>query len=237
MSDIFRFKQFSINQLGCAMKVNTDGVLLGAIAKSDKPQTILDIGAGTGVIALMLAQRFTDSFVDAVEIDTIAAHTASQNFADSVFKERLSLYPGSFEQYFTHHPNKKYDLIVSNPPFYINSLESPGAGKTLAKHADRDFFERLVRGVADALTEDGLFWLILPPGTAGMVKNLADVCSLHLHKIINVYSYPGSAPHREVLMFGRNETPIELSKLVIYSEPKHYTQRYQELLRDFLTIF
>jgi tRNA1Val (adenine37-N6)-methyltransferase len=237
MSDIFRFKQFSVNQSGCAMKVNTDGVLLGALATVHQPTTILDIGSGTGVIALMLAQRFGNSHIDAVEIDRAAAETAKSNFNYSPFANRLTLHSSSFEQFFTDHPDKRYDLIVSNPPFYINSLESPGAGKTLAKHADQYFFERLVRGVEDALTEDGLFWLILPPDTAGIVKNLADDCLLRLHNIINIYSYPESTPHREVLVFGTKETPIELNKLVIYNEPKHYTQQYQELLRSFLTIF
>ena len=237
MSDIFRFKQFRVNQSGCAMKVNTDGVLLGALAIAYQPETILDIGAGTGLIALMLAQRFGNSHIDAVEIDQAAAETTKANFSNSPFANRLALYSSSFEQFFTDYPGKEYDLIVSNPPFYINSLESPGAGKTLAKHADQDFFERLVVAAAARLAQGGRLWLILPLDTAKMVKTLADAHKLYLQSIISIRSYPESVPHREVLVFGRNETLIEQNALVIYEEQKRYTQQYQDLLRDFLTIF
>ena len=117
------------------MKINTDGVLLGAIAGEGEPLNILDIGTGTGVIALMLAQRFTDAKIDAVEIDEQAAITAKNNFSNSPFKNRLTLYANGFEQFFEDYPGKRYDLIVSNPPFYINSLQSPGVKTNLAKHA------------------------------------------------------------------------------------------------------
>jgi len=237
MSDIFRFKQFNVNQAGCAMKINTDGVLLGALTMADAPRTILDIGTGTGVIALMLAQRFNNCHIDAAEIDKTAAQTAKINFANASFAERLALYPSSFKQFFTDHPNKRYDLIVSNPPFYINSLESPGVGKALAKHADNDFFERLIYNAAGALAADGLLWLILPLDTAKLVKTLAGVNQLHLQRNINIHSYPESAPHREVLVFGKHQTLVQQTELVIYDKPKHYTQQYQELLKDFLTIF
>src|ERR1700761_2572209 len=106
------------------MKINTDGVLLGAMASAGNAANILDIGTGTGVIALMLAQRFADAKIDAVEIDEMAAQTASRNFESSVFAGRLTVYPASFEKYFDEHPARKYDLIVSNPPFYIDSLKS-----------------------------------------------------------------------------------------------------------------
>ncbi len=100
MSKVFRFKQFNVDQSGCAMKINTDGVLLGALVETDQPKTILDLGTGTGVIALMLAQRFGDARIDAVEIDPVAAQTAEKNFAGSPFFERLSIYSIGFEQFF-----------------------------------------------------------------------------------------------------------------------------------------
>src|ERR1700750_3408056 len=114
MSGIFKFKQFDIDQSGCAMKINTDGVLLGALADADKSQSILDIGTGTGVIALMLAQRFTSAKIDAVEIDIRAAKTAELNFKNSIFSERLIIYPTSIES-FDEALENKYDLIISNP--------------------------------------------------------------------------------------------------------------------------
>src|SRR4051812_29048264 len=110
---MFQFKQFAVDQSNCAMKINTDGVLLGALANADKPEQILDIGTGTGVIALMLAQRFSNAQIDAVEIDLDAAATAQRNFKASAFADRLYTYGSSFEDFFNHHPEKRYDLIIS----------------------------------------------------------------------------------------------------------------------------
>ena len=144
---LFKFKQFQVDQTGCAMKINTDGVLLGALAGSTTPGSILDIGTGTGVIAMMMAQRFAEAIIDTVEIDNASANTAGRNFEESTFGHRLNIYPIGFETYFQDNPEKKYDLIISNPPFYINSLESPGAKINLAKHTDRYFFESLIKGI------------------------------------------------------------------------------------------
>lgn len=234
---MFKFKQFSVDQTGCAMKINTDGVLLGALADADKPLSILDIGTGTGVIALMLAQRFTDAHIDAVELDESAAITAGRNFKDSPFADRLELFSTGFEDFFTTHPNKKYDLIVSNPPFYINSLQSPGVKKNLAKHAGDGFFEGLISAVAEHLTEIGTCWLVLPIDTAGVVKALAAQQQLHLQKVISIHSFENDEAHREILAlgFGAGESAVE--KLVIYDSPKVYSKQYQEVLKEFLTIF
>ena len=218
------------------MKINTDGVLLGALTQSNQPQSILDIGTGTGVIALMLAQRFPEAIVNGVEIDEAAADTAKANFANSQFADRLNLYTGPFESLFAQSANK-YDLIVSNPPFYINSLESPGAGKALAKHADAGFFENLVQGVANHLTPDGTFWLILPLPTSGLVKRLANECGLFLQQITDIKSYPVSESHRELLSFGLQQTKAIQHSFVIYDAPKQYSGQYQTALQDFFTIF
>ncbi|NVM66842.1 tRNA1Val (adenine37-N6)-methyltransferase [Mucilaginibacter sp. SG538B] len=234
---MFRFKQFSVDQTGCAMKINTDGVLLGAIAGEGNPLSILDIGTGTGVIALMLAQRFTGAKIDAVEIDVQAAITAKNNFSNSPFKNRLTLYANGFEQFFEDYPGKRYDLIVSNPPFYINSLQSPGAKTNLAKHADEGFFERLIISVANRLTEQGTCWLILPTDTSVLVKDLASQNGLYLQETIGIHSFKNDAAHREILAFGKNDTQTIADKFVIYNEPKVYTETYREVLKGFLTIF
>lgn len=219
------------------MKINTDGVLLGALSNADQPKTILDIGTGTGVIALMLAQRFNDALIDAVEIDEIAAETAKHNFEASPFVDRLNLYADDFEEYFNKHPEKKYDLIVSNPPFYINALESPTANKTLAKHADEHFFETLIVSAGKHLTNMGEFWLILPLQTAQLVKVIAVDCGLSLKQAINVLSYPDSEQHREILVFTLSAEKKMDEWFVIYDEPKVYSQQYQEVLKPFFTIF
>ncbi|HEY9195314.1 MAG TPA: methyltransferase [Mucilaginibacter sp.] len=202
---MFRFKQFSVDQTGCAMKINTGGVLLGAIAGEGKPSNILDIGTGTGVIAMMLAQRFTGAKIDAVEINEQAAATAKSNFSNSPFENRLTLYTTGFEQFFEDHPEKRYDLIVSNPPFYINSLQSPEIKTNLAKHAADGFFEKLISIVAMQLAEQGNCWLILPVDTADLVKNLAIQHKLHLQKIITIHSFKDDAAHREILAFGKSD--------------------------------
>jgi len=234
---MFRFKQFSVDQTGCAMKINTDGVLLGAVAGEGTPSNILDIGTGTGVIALMLAQRFVNAVIDAVEIDEQAAATAEANFSNSQFDKRLTLYANGFEQFFNDHPDKRYDLIISNPPFYINSLQSPGAKINLAKHAADGFFEKLISIVATLLTQQGTGWLILPIDTAELVKDLIKQHGLYLKKIITIHSFKEDAAHREILVFGKNDEPPTADKFIIYGEPKVYTEMYRVLLKDFLTIF
>lgn len=237
MAGVFHFKQFSVDQTGCAMKINTDGVLLGVLAQGNEPQSILDIGTGTGVIALMLAQRFISARIDAVEIDEKAAQAAEANFKHSTFADRLKAYSASFEQYFEDNPNQKFDLIITNPPFYINSLQSPGAGKKLAKHADDGFFNTLVNLVSIHLSANGQFWLILPIDTAELVKKQATANKLFLQQIINIKSYPESEPHREILSFGLTQTKVKVAEFVIYDALKQYSGQYQMALKDFFTIF
>jgi len=237
LADIFNFKQFAVNQVGCAMKVNTDGVLLGALAGAPAPKTILDIGTGTGVIALMLAQRFETAQIDAVEIDEAAAKTAEENFEISKFAGRLQMFATGFEEYFDNYHDKKYDLIVSNPPFFLNSLTSPGVKKNLARHTDDAFFERLVRVVSSHLTTDGVCVMILPLDTAGLVKEIAITNGLYIQRVVNIKSFVDAPPHRQILTFGRQATTPVDKELVIYDEPKVYSTFYQKTLKDFLTIF
>jgi tRNA1Val (adenine37-N6)-methyltransferase len=219
------------------MKINTDGVLLGALVEADQPKTILDIGTGTGVIALMLAQRFKDAQIDAVEIDPTAAQTAERNFANSSFSERLRMYPVGFEQFFNQYPAKKYDLIVSNPPFFINSLKSSAANKELARHTDEGFFKKMIAGMSKHLTISGLGCLVLPLETAELARNIASENGLFIKKIISIHSYKDSAPHREILTLSLDKTKAADERFVIYDDPKIYSVQYQELLKDFFTIF
>lgn len=220
------------------MKVNTDGVLLGALAGSPKPRRILDIGTGTGVVALMLAQRFPEALIDAVEIDAVAAATAKRNFEGSPFADRLTVYSTSFQDFFAAHTDNRYDLIVSNPPFYINSLASPHHAKTVAKHAGEDFFEEMIKSVPQHLNDDGRLMMILPVDTAQVVNSLATQHDLHLHSYIDVSSYPDYNPHRKILSWSKSEVQeVQRAALVIYTEPRKYTAQYSALLSDFLTIF
>jgi tRNA1Val (adenine37-N6)-methyltransferase len=234
---VFRFKQFSVDQTGCAMKINTDGVLLGALAEGDVPASILDIGTGTGVIALMLAQRYAEAVIDAVEIDPSAAEMAGQNFKNSIFHERLNIYSGNINEFFDRHPENKYDLIISNPPFYINSLQSPAKKKSLAKHTEANFFEMLVKDVFRHLSEDGCCWLILPIDTASLVEELIRQNGMCLSKTINVHSYSHSVAHRVILYFGFNKVSHQTSKFTIYKETGIYSEEYRELLKPYFIAF
>ncbi len=236
MSSVFRFKQFSVDQENCAMKINTDGVLLGAMASAENPKTILDIGTGTGVIALMLAQRFPEAKIDAVEIDISSAKTAEQNFTNSPFTDRLCLYSNSIEKFWLQKQHQQYDLIVSNPPFYLDTLTSPKENKTLAKHVEPVFFENLIRNILEFLSPEGNFTIILPVKTASIVKQMA-VNKLFLQTEISVSSFENEMPHRFILSFGLNQTKTRHTSFTIYKEQKNYTEAYQTLLKDFLTIF
>lgn len=234
---MFQFKQFSVDQAGCAMKINTDGVLLGAIAEADQPATILDIGTGTGVIALMLAQKYPDAKVDAVEIDPDAARTAEKNFTGSPFAGRLKVFPMGFDEYFELHPEIKYDLIISNPPFYIDSLKSPGIKKSLAKHTDADFFERLIDKVAAHFSIRGVCWLVLPLNLVEIATRAAEGQSHCVQNRVLIRSYPDSAPHRAVLGFSRIQTPFIQSDLSIYASKGVYSEGYKELLQPYFIAF
>ena len=237
MSSVFRFKQFNVDQSGCAMKINTDGVLLGALSQNDNPKTILDIGAGTGVIALMLAQRFAHANIDAVEIDEQAAETAAANFNNSPFADRLACHHASFKQYFSRFPDSKFDLIVSNPPFFLNSLKNPNPKKEMARHTDADFFEKLFALSADHLSGKGKLWLILPYGMFDTVQTMADDVALYHHHHIAVHSFKEDLPHRSILSFGKQPASVVNRNFIIYQAPKVYSSNYVEALKPFFTIF
>ncbi|MGY4536647.1 tRNA1Val (adenine37-N6)-methyltransferase [Mucilaginibacter sp. UYNi724] len=234
---IFKFKQFDVDQTGCAMKVNTDGVLLGALAHVHNPQSIVDIGTGTGVISLMLAQRFETAKIDAVEIDQDAAKIAGENFNNSKFNSRLSAHLNSFEDFFEGHKGFKFDLIVSNPPFFLDSLISANDKKSLARHTGIAFFERMLKYTAKYLTDPGTCQLILPLDTVALIKKLLPTYQLYLQKIISIKSFIHSDPHREIITFGKEQKDLLQEELFIYDDPKVYAKQYQYLLKDFLTIF
>ncbi|RZK67385.1 MAG: methyltransferase domain-containing protein [Pedobacter sp.] len=227
---VFKFKQFEVDQTGCAMKINTDGVLIAALANHSAPKKILDIGTGTGVIALMLAQRFPNALVDAVEIDAQAAETAGKNFKNSIFIDRLSINHIAIEQYNT---SQKFDLIVSNPPFFVNDLKSEGVRKGIARHADEHFFDALIAKVVTILSEDGSFWFVLPVKQAELLVEEAKPFNLVLNKLIHLHSNERKPEFRRIVCLSKtNEKPV-VEHLYLYESEKVYTQSYKALLKDF----
>ena len=237
MGNLFKFKQFDVDQNHCAMKVNTDGVLLAALAQADAPKQILDIGTGTGVIALMLAQRYLEAEINGVEIDKLAATTAAVNFQASPFANRLKSFPLDIAHYFMVFPEKKFDLIVSNPPYFFDDLKSFDKNKELARHTDAYFYKNLCFSISQFLAKNGHFWVILPQKSMKIVKKEAKVQNLHCQKIIYIKSFEQAEAHREIACFGFEKVVLSEENVVIYAAEKGYTPEYQLLLKDFLTIF
>ncbi len=234
---IFHFKQFAVNQANCAMKINTDGVLLGALAEAQNPINILDIGTGTGVVALMLAQRFSKAQIEAVEIDKAAAETAAGNFSSSPFASRMSCFSGSFEEYFRLHPDRKFDLIVSNPPFFIDSLKNPDSGKSTARHTDKAFFKSLIKLAAVHLSPNGCLCLLVPEIILNLISPLAEEASTGLSRIINIKSFAASRPHRFLVSLSNSQNTRPNFDFVIYEKEKVYSEQYREAFEPFFTIF
>ncbi|WP_316753520.1 tRNA1(Val) (adenine(37)-N6)-methyltransferase [Pedobacter gandavensis] len=217
------------------MKINTDGVLLAAIVTHDNPEYTLDIGTGTGVIALMLAQRFPKTLVDAVEIDESAANTALGNFAGSKFAERTAAHLSPIEHYQT---TRKYDLVVSNPPFFVNDLKNPEIRKGIARHADEEFFDALLQKVSEILSPTGSFWLILPVKQAELLVENATQYGLSLQKRIDVCSDLSKPVIRHIICLSKNNQPPPPSEnFYIYESKGVHTLAYKELLKDFFLAF
>ncbi len=227
---IFKFKQFEVDQSGCAMKINTDGVLLAALVESEGPKRILDIGTGTGVLALMMAQRFENAKVEAVEIDEQASATASRNFQSSVFSNRLLLNNTAIEHY---NNSNKFDLIISNPPFFVNDLKNAEERKGIARHTDEEFFEALINKVAQLLNEKGLFWFILPLKQAKNLIESANRHGLQVTRKIHLHSDESKPAFRWIVCLSRAVLPIAVTNFYIYKSEKVYTSAYQDLLKDF----
>lgn len=234
MGSVFRFKKFEVDQSGCAMKINTDGVLLAAVAAHSNPHFMLDIGTGTGVIALMLAQRFPEAAIDAVEIDESAANAAVGNFARSSFSARTTAHFSAIEDYVTE---RKYDLIVSNPPYFVNDLKNPELRKGIARHADLHFFESLLRKVSEILNDKGCFWLILPVKQAELLVQSAADFNLSLLRQIDVCSDQSKPVIRQIICLSTSKGPTEREIFYIYESKGVYTDAYRLLLKDFFLAF
>lgn len=230
MSSIFKFKKFDVDQSGCAMKINTDGVLLAALAENENPTKILDIGTGTGVLALMMAQRFPGAKVHAVEIDEQASATASKNFQLSVFNERLAISNVAIEQY---NNCEKFDLIISNPPFFVNDLKNTEEKKGIARHASEQFFANLLLKVDALLSDAGNFWFILPVKQAETLIENAKQFEMYASKIIQLHSDASKSAFRFIVNLNRSKADVSIEHFYIYESEKTYTNEYKLLLKDF----
>jgi tRNA1Val (adenine37-N6)-methyltransferase len=229
----FKFKQFTIYQDKCAMKIGTDGVLLGAWTSIEhNPNSILDIGTGTGVIALQLAQRSEAGLIDALEIDENAYEQAVENFESSPWNDRLFCYHISLNE-FTNEVDDKYDLITSNPPFYNDDFESKSKARNTARFTSALSFESLLVSVSKLLSESGIFSVIIPFKEEIDFIALAKKYDLFVSKICRIKGSQTSAIKRSLLEFSFQKREQEINLLIIENQRHHYTAEYQDLVKDF----
>jgi len=209
------------------MKVGTDGVLLGAWTNPGNAARILDVGSGSGLIALIMAQR-GEAEVHGVEYDNEAFKQATENAAASPWSDRLHF----FEADFNHYSNGLYDLIVSNPPFFRESLKAPGKERNQARHTDTLSYESLVRKSAEMLSPDGRFTVILPAKSSEYFDDLCWQNKLYLSRRCEVISVEGLAPKRTLLEFSRNRSTIVRTVLVLENSDHHRTKEFKALTAD-----
>jgi tRNA1Val (adenine37-N6)-methyltransferase len=233
---MFTFKQFKIEQAHTAMKVCTDSCLFGAIIKADNHKNALDIGTGTGLLALMLAQKNKELKIDAIEIDAQACIDTKRNFENSSFKNQISLFNLPIQD-FENVKTKKYDLVISNPPFYENSLLSPSKKKNIAHHTVLLGLEDLVNSILLNLTDTGKAWIILPPISFGKIETLALKNGLFCSEVTDIHHDTEKHCIRKIGLFERIKSEIQTKQRVNIHENKAYSKRFNELLKDYYLIF
>ncbi|PWJ43391.1 tRNA1(Val) (adenine(37)-N6)-methyltransferase [Sediminitomix flava] len=229
-------KKFEIHQDKCALKVGTDGIILGAWTNVNHQKEILDIGTGTGLISLMLAQRNKEALLTAIEIDKDASQQAQSNFSISPWKNRLTLEHSSLQEY---NCTKKFDLIVSNPPFFNNALKSESEQKNTARHTDSLSQEDLLNYSLKHLKTEGTLSLILPCQEAEQITELASKKGLFLQRRCIVQNTSEAKPIRWMMEFSCTQPDsITEEKLIIREKDKRtYTEEFKMLTKDFYTIF
>jgi len=229
----FKFKQFTIKQDQCAMKIGTDAVLLGAWSSlKHKPDSILDIGSGTGILGLMLAQRSNAEIIDAIEIDDKAYEQCAENFENSPWSDRLFCYHASLEE-FKNEMDDTYDLIVCNPPFYSEDYKTNNSQRDLARFSDAMPFEHLIKSASKLLSKNGKFAVIIPFKEEQHFISLASKKGLLPNYILHVRGNTSSEIKRSLLEFSFRKRNIKTTELIIETQRHHYTQDYINLTKDF----
>lgn len=231
MSSPFQFKQFTIQQEKCAMKVGTDGVLLGAWTTIPQKGNLLDIGCGTGLIALMLAQRSNNTIIDAIDIDKDAYLQTIANIKNSKWKNQVTAFHCSIQNFI---PKKKYALIITNPPYFINSSKAPNNSRNTARHNDQLSYSDLIYSVIKLLNPNGTFSLILPVTESIIFTELANTQKLYCTRKCNVKPSPIKDFKRVLMEFSLHQSTIKEEKIVIETEKRHqYSKEYINLTEDF----
>ena len=230
--DLFSFKQFNISHANSSMKVGTDAVLLGSWVEVSGAKKILDIGTGCGIIALMLAQR-SNARIDAIDIDKGSVKEATSNFNNSPWPSRLHSHHISLQSY-QIVAKTKYDLIVSNPPFFQNSLLPKKENLRLAKHNTTLTYTELFKASISLLSADGQLTIILPFDDSDNVKALANTYGLHLQQQLSIFNTSNKPARRIILDFGLSiPIKVELDQIVIRDLEANFTAGYRQLTEAF----
>jgi tRNA1Val (adenine37-N6)-methyltransferase len=236
LSKPFRFKEFTIQQEKTAMQVGTDAVLLGAWCAVDRyPDSILDIGSGTGIVSLMIAQRSDANTIDAVELDENAYEQSVENFEQSAWADRLYCYNATFQEFAAEIAEEAevYDLIVSNPPFYNAEFETKDAARNKARFTSSLSFEELISGVVKILSENGNFTVIIPFKEEESFVDLAKAHGLFLKRVCHVKGNETSEIKRSLLEFSFQQSELKKEHLIIEIARHEYTDDYIDLTKDF----
>ena len=223
----FQFQKFTIQQDENVFRVGTDGVLLGAFCDVSEKGNVLEIGTGTGLISLMIAQRNTFAKILAIDINKNAVKLASENFRNSPFAKNLKVELKDFKNFETA---EKYDLVVCNPPFF----EENNSGKdVLARQQVELNFKNLIEKSAEIITENGVLSIIIPSESASEIESLAQKFKFYLIKKINIYGIEGGNLKRNILEFSFAQKPIKITDFVIEKSPRKYSEQYLELTKEF----
>ena len=233
----FQFKQFTVWHDRCAMKVGTDGVLLGAWvtvfhAGNCKKISILDVGTGTGLIAMIIAQRNENADIDAIDIDNDAFIQAFENVERSTFKNNIKVFRKSFFDYSTE---KKYDLIVSNPPFFKNALKCPDGKRSVARHNDSLPLKQFIEHAMTMLSENGRIALILPAQQSEELDFIIATHKLYVIRRTDIVSVEGLHPKRFMIELSAKDIAIEdkvHNILILESKERERTSQYRELTKE-----
>lgn len=230
----FRFKQFTIQQDKCAMKVCTDACLFGSLAtmhvNKEKTIEVLDIGTGTGLLTLMFAQKHTYAIIDAIEIDSAAAKQAKENIQASPWKNRLNVIEGDIK---TILSNKKYDFIITNPPFFENSLKSNNNKRNIALHSEALSLKELVGTLNKYLYNDGQSIVLLPFEKTTYFEQTASTAGFYIQEKFLIKQTPKHAYFRSILLFSKQKTETTISEIIIQNEDGQYTPTFIALLNDY----
>ena len=229
-NNYFRFKQFTIEQDGCAMKVGTDGCLLGGWFDCSCSRHILDIGAGSGLISIMAAQRCNAS-ITGIEIDKAAAEQAKANVGNCPWSNRIEIVNADI---LTYSAKRLFDTIVSNPPYFVNSLKCDGEARTLARHSDSLDCNSFFRKIADLLTMDGKVSIVIPCDILSDWKDAAALCGFSASRVTFVKTTPRKMPKRVLVEFIRAYScDTGTTTIVLEDSPGVYSKETQDILRDF----